>query len=263
MSNIQVRHTVQSLFSLKLELLDNMKKLKALDKQIRDNFQEINGYSPYRIDCNFRVWSENVDEKAIDQALWYYLARLNNLEKYMLCTDHEKMMKEIEECRTPDFTIENADGWIAGLQGLIRENVKTLVQDVYSRIVNGVYYTGGRNGDKKKRNNNGIDKMFILRTGDYNSIFSYYSSRPSIMDDLEKVCYLLDGKVLPEKTIRGQFRDSKNAEYTDEYMTVKLCANGNTHFKLADKTRAALNKYGPTGATLGENIKIKIFTDRW
>lgn len=264
MSDIQVRHTVESLFALKLSILHDMEAMRGLEQKLQAQFESMNGYSPYRITDSFRFCGEKHEEKAVDQAIWSYLVRLYNLEKYMLCTDYEKLRKEIEACSTPDFTVETANGWLAGLQGLILENVTALVHDVYDRVVNGIYYTGaGYRGERKKRNNNGIDKRFILHTGDYNGIITYWHSTPSIMDDLEKVCYLLDGKTLPEKTLRTRMRAEKVAECSDDYMTVKLCQNGNTHFVLTDATRDALNRYGPRGATIGENIKIKIFPDRW
>lgn len=264
MSDIQVRHTVESLFALKLSILHDMEAARGLEQKIQAQFESMNGYSPYRITDNFQYCGDDRAEKAVDQAIWSYLVRLYNLEKYMLCTDYKKLLKEIEACSTPKFTVETANGWLAGLQGLILENVTTLVHDVYARVVNGSYYTGGGyRGERKKRNNNGIDKRFILHTRDYNGIMNYWSSSPSIMDDLEKVCYLLDGKTLPEETLRSRMRDGKVAECSDDYMTVRLCQNGNTHFILTDATRDALNRYGPTGATIGENIKIKVFPDRW
>lgn len=78
-------------------------------------------------------------------------------------------------------------------------------------------------------------------------------------DDLEKVCYILAGKTLPEKTLRDSLRADKVDTASNPYMSVKLCRNGNTHFTLEDDTRALLNRYGPTGAVIGENIKIKVF----
>lgn len=263
MSDIQVRHTVESLFTLKLALLRDMEAMQGLAVSIQERFEEFNGHSPLRVENNFRYDGKNVNERAVDQGLWLYLVRLYSLEKYMLCTDWEKMRKEIENCKTPVFTPENANGWLAGLQGLIMDNVRTLVKQVYRQVIDGIYYVGGRNGDKKKRNNNGIDARFIIHTNDWSSVMTYWSMRPSIMDDLEKVCYLLDGKTLPEKTLREVMQYAKQPEASNDYMSVKLCQNGNTHFVMADATRDALNRYGPDGATIGENIKIKIFQDRW
>lgn len=261
MSDIQVRHTVESLFALRCKILTDARTLWTLDKQIRESYDSINGHSPYRIENTNRIYGEDQDEKSVDQAMWRYLVKLYNLEKFMLCTDYAKMSDEIDHFQTPVFTIENANGWLDGLKGLIRENVNTLVKKVYSEITNEFYYTGGSGyrGEKKKRNNNGIDAKFIIYTADYHSIYSYWSDKPTIMDDLEKVCYILDGKTLPQKTLRLMLKEKKSLEASNEYIGVKLCQNGNTHFTVTDDIRSMLNKYGPSGSEIGENIKIKVF----
>lgn len=257
--NIQVRHTIQSLYVKKLKMLDLSEQLKATDHQLSEEYKEISWYSPYRLDSRTRTPSDkerSFDEQCIDQAMWYHLVNLYELEKFMLCTDYDKLRADIDNFRTPVFNIENAQGWVDGLQNLILENVKTLVKDVYDRIVNGTYYVGK---EKKKRNNSGIDTHFILYTGDHSGLFKYWQQRPSIMDDLEKVCYLLDGKTLPKNTLRARIMNSKEPEMSDDYMTVKVCANGNTHFKIKDDIKNKLNMYGPKGATIGEKIRIKVF----
>lgn len=260
MCDIQVRHTVESLYSLRCSTLESAKTLWAAEKELSDKYQSIVGHSPYRVEnCN-RIYGTDQDKKSIDQALWRYLVRLYNLEKFMLCTDFKRMIEEIDHYQTPDFTIENANGWIAGLKDTIRDNVNTLVKKVYSDITSGYYYTGGGyRGDKKKRNNNGIDKTFILYTCDWSTVFAYWQDKPSIMDDLEKVCYILNGKSLPDKTLRDALRSNKTETANNEYMSVKLCKNGNTHFVISDETLQLLNRYGPSGAVIGENIKIKVF----
>lgn len=260
-SDIQLRHTVESLYALKCETLTEAHTLWAKEKSLSNIYESINGHSPYRVENYNKIYGENQDMKCIDQALWRYLVRLYSLEKFMLCTDHQKMVDQIDKFQTPEFTIENASGWLDGLKNLIRDNVHALVKKVYSEITNGFYYTGGSGyrGDKKKRNNNGIDKNFILYTADWSTIFAYWRYSPSIMDDLEKVCYILDGKTLPEKTIRQELKAGQKADASNQYMSVKLCQNGNTHFTLDETIRALLNKYGPTGTEIGENIKIKVF----
>lgn len=114
----------------------------------------------------------------------------------------------------------------------------------------------------------GIKAAFVvvlIDTRDYSSVFGFYSrSRdPSITDDLEKVCYILDGKTLPEVTLKATLRGDKATEGKNEYFSVKICKNQNTHYTLEDETRRKLNLYGPEGAVIGENIKIKVFDKQW
>lgn len=261
MSNIAIRLDVKSIVEIKNKYLALTEKLTETDKQIHDTLKQINGYAPYRLDNNYNDCHENRLTRNIDQTCWNYLIRLYSLEKWMLCTEYEKLKKDIECYRTPVFNVENAEGWTLGLKNLIHDNVKTLIKQVYESITQGKYLTGGNyhTGTMKKRNNNGIDSRFILTTHDYSRIFSYYSYKPTITDDLEKVCYILDAKTLPEFTLMDKAKQEKLTEVENDYFGVKFYQNGNTHYTMEEATREKLNKWGPTGSVIGENIKIKIF----
>lgn len=258
MSEIQVRYTVESLFALKSKILANVEIMRSLDTACSVDMQSIGGHAVWQVGRGYDRYQQN-DKNTVDQAMWRFLSRQFNLQKYMLCTDWDAMQKEIQECRTPEFTVENANAWLDGLKELIHANVQTLVKDVYARVVSGTYRVGsGYNADKKKRNNNGIDRHFIIRTNDYSTVFAYWD-QPTITDDLEKVCYLLDGKTLPEKTLKTMMKADRVSNGENDYMRVEFCKNGNTHFYLRDDIRDKLNRYGPDGTTIGENIKIKVF----
>lgn len=264
-TELEVRHTVDSLFALKVKTLGDVRRMEELDKSIHDGLEQIHGFPPYRLSaCHDVPYGENRIERYIDRTLWYFLAKQYELEKYMLATKHKELIAEIENCYTPCFTVENVSRWLEGLQDLLRENVQTLVRQVFRAIIDGTYYVGGRMGVEKKRNNNGVDATFILYTLDNHSIgeYGYYGSSPTITDDLEKVCYLLDGKTLPKETIKDHMRLGKTNVAQNAYMSVKVCQNGNTHYALTEETRQKINLYGPEGAIIGENIKIKI-VDRW
>lgn len=266
---IATRHSVESLYAARVDLIDKLRAFDELDIAIQQAFEGVRGYRPYYIDYKFDYHQASSKdptpaEKYVDRVCWHYLVKLFFLERYLLCTEYEKMLGEIDNFKTPAFTVENANAWLAGLKDLINDNVRALVKKVYREIIDGTYYTGsGHNAPRKKRNNNGVDKRFIIRTGDYNLIFGYWGSSPTITDDLEKVCYLLDGKMVPEKTAKQTMKAEKISEYSCDYFALKICANGNTHYTLSDATRDRLNRYGPEGAVIGENIKIKIVPNRW
>jgi hypothetical protein len=260
MNAIALRPTIESLYKQKVEILKSAQDMARAERDLNKGYEAIGWHSPYRMESSFKVWKENRDSLAIDQGLWRYLTRLYHLERYMLCSDWDKMLKQIDNCETPEFTIENAEGWLAGLKDTIHENSIAMIKQVYSDIVNGVYYVGGGyNADKKKRNNNGVDSYFILRTHDWQTIYDYWRDSPSVMDDLEKACYLLDGQPLPDKTLRSVLHSTREPTAENAYIKVKLCKNGNTHFELEDGIRTKLNRYGPSGVTIGEAIKIKVF----
>lgn len=262
MNELKTRHTVESLFRLKLNVLKEFEILEESNTRIHDLFQEVNGYSPFRIEWSIRNFGRDRIEKYIDQVIWRYLVNLHHLEKYMLATEYKKMLNEIDNFQTPDFTVENAKGWLDSLQDMIFENVRLMMKRVYSELITKTYHVGGKwNGPKKKRNNNGVDKFFILSTGDYSRVFGFWNPNPTITDDLEKVCYLLDGKTLPEKTIIARAKSENLKEVECPYFTVKFHKNGNTHYRLTDETRDRLNRIGPDGNLIGEKIRIKVFED--
>ena len=264
MNELIKRETIENMFRHKLSMLNGLEKLKNLDKKIDEEFHVYDGYGPYRIDWRLDNFHDNRQEKYVDRTLWRYLVGLYELQKYMLCTEYDKMIKEIEDFKTPDFNVENANGWLTGLRAMIYENVRLMCKRVYAEIIQGHYYTGGSshwNADKKKRNNNGVDSWFILSTNDYSRIFGYWKTTPTITDDLEKVCYILDGKSLPADTVIIQAKTDKVKEVECPYFKIKFCQNGNTHYKLTDKTKERLNLIGPDGNVIGENIRIKILED--
>jgi hypothetical protein len=257
------RKSIADIFQIKTDLLQKIDQFQKLDTDISKQFEELNGYSPFYLQGDKFPFGENREEKYVDRTCWQYLIRLFELEKYMLCTDYENMQKQIDGYDFPVFTVENAEGYIEGLKDIIYNNVRTMMKSVYERITEQTYYTGSSYStrEKKKRNNNGIDGHFIITTGDYSRVYGYYNSRPTITDDLEKLCYILNGKSLPEKTlIRSMSKYGKeNGEAENEYMKVKLCKNGNTHYWIEEGTRNKLNIYGADPSKIGENIKIKVF----
>ena len=72
MSDIQIRHTVESLFAIRCKVLESAKKLWETEKELKDEYEEINGYSPYSVENSNRIYAENTDQKSIDQNLWRY-----------------------------------------------------------------------------------------------------------------------------------------------------------------------------------------------
>jgi hypothetical protein len=261
MSDIAIRLDVQSVYAIKVQYKTLMEKLIETDKEIGQLLEPIHAYAPYRLDFRYDDCHERRIDRNIDRSCWNYLIRLYDLEKWMLCTEYKKLQKDIETYSTPEFTIANAEGWVLGLKALIHDNVRVLIKQVYESITQETYLTGGNyhTGTMKKRNNNGIDKSFIITTRDYQRIFNSWSTTPTITDDLEKACYILDGKCLPDVTLMNQARSDRSSEVENAYFSVRFCQNGNTHYVINDEIREKLNRWGPTGNIIGENIKIKIF----
>lgn len=263
--DIQERHTIKSIYQIKCIYLQQIKELEKLDDEIKSNMEHLNGFEPYRIEYRFGITGEDRHVKYIDRACWKYLIDLFELQKYMLCTDYDNLINQVYyKFEFPEYTIENAYGWMESLRDVIYDNVRTLVKTVFERATTECYYTGSgySNRKKKKRNNNGIDEKFILTTHEHSDIFGYRIEQ-TFTDDLEKACFLLDGKQLPKYTLKDCMRKERMSEHGNDYFDVKIHKNGNTHYHIHNKEILnKLNIYGSESAIIGEDIKIKILETR-
>lgn len=263
MSEIVVRKSIQEIYLIKCDLLSAYSRLQSEDKRITELMEQLNDYPQHDINykCEYHG-SEDRLEKEIDRDIWHYLVKFYNLKKYMLCTEYDKLEKQIYGYDFPEFTLENANGWLSALKKVVYENIQKLIEDVFNRITQDTYYTGsGWSGRaKKKRNNNGIDEHFIITTYDLNHL-NWYDGRPTITDDLEKACYIIDGKQVPEITIKSRMRQGKIWESENDYFRIRVCKNGNTHYWIKYEIRNKLNLYGARRGVIGEDIKIKVFED--
>lgn len=256
-----VRKNIYDVVEIKRLAIAAYDRMLEEDKNIDALMKSINHYTFYdfrfRGDCH----GETRVEKEIDKKCWAYMIKIYNLEKYMLCTEHEKLRKQIESYDFPEFTLENAEAWLLSLKKTVYDSVQKLVEDVFDRITQDTYWTGGSSYStrvKKKRNNNSIDKHFILTTYDCSSM-AYWSGRPTLTDDLEKACYIIDGKLLPEVTLKSSMNKGKIWESENDYFRIRVCQNGNTHYWIKDAIRERLNLYGSKRGVIGQDIKIKIF----
>ena len=256
MNDITVRKTIEDVYAIKLKVLAVYQNLEALAKDADLLMESINHYSFYRIQRDVH----DSDEKNIDQRCWMYFIKLYNLEKYMLCTEYKKLTDQIDNFDFPVFTVDNAHSCVLYLKSMVYESIQKLIEDVFERITQQTYWTGSgySNRLKKKRNNNGIDKHFIITTGDHYAM-RWWSGRPTVTDDLEKVCYIIDGRELPEVTIKTMMHRAKIWESKNDYFKIRVCNNGNTHYWINDNIREKLNFYGANRGQLGSNCKIKIF----
>lgn len=256
---IELRTNVNDIYEVKLAVIKLFQGMSAADRKVCDLLETIGAYGFYRFDKNFNTRAPGEDwlEKTVDQKCWHRMVEIYQLEKYMLCTEYDKLSKQIEQYNFPVFNVDNAQAWLDDLKRLVYESVGKLISDVFERIVTKTYETGSSYStrQKKKRNNNGIDKNFIITTYDSNR----WNHSPTITDDLEKACYIIDGKLLPEQTIKSLMSSDKVNEYENDYFKIKIHKNGNTHYWIKDDMRAKLNYYGAKRGVIGEKIRIKIF----
>lgn len=260
------RKNINDLVDIKRRLIADYAALEELDDRIKKTFDEMNAYDHHRLDFSFGQHNRYDIERSgqhvreIDLKCWRYLVKLYQLEKYMLCTDYSKMDEDLCAYKFPEFTEDNAYSWLGDLKHMVYASVKKLIEDVFDRITTKTYYTGSSYSTRqeKKRNNNGVDKHFILTTYDINRL-THWSDSPTITDDLEKACYIIDGKKIPDNNILSKMRSEKIKEDENDYFRIKVFINGNTHYYIKPEIRAKLNKLGASNMIIGEDVRIKIF----
>lgn len=260
MNGIEKILTVDELLMIKYRLDATIDAIQQGKEDLHAELEKVEGYAPREYSTSYNT---KADKKEVEKYLWLYLLRAYRVEQYILSDEFNEIQKSVYDEEAPDFTESNVRGWIDGLAERMYSGAVALVKKVYSELVNGTYHVGGWNGEKKKRNNNGIELNFILSTYDYSLLYDYHNSKPTITDDLEKACYLLDGKQLPDQRLKETMRLAKATSGKNEYMEITVHKNNNTHYKLTEEARDRLNKYGPAGNEIGEDVKIKILGKGW
>lgn len=258
-----IEDEILNMISIKNKMIENCNIIIQMIEENKKIMKTIGSYDPLELKNNQYKYNDDFI-KYLNRKCWFRLVEKFNLKKYMLCSDYDKMTKDIEDNKFPEFNRENSLGWIRALKETIYENVTTLCKKVFKEITEEVYFTGSSytNIKKKKRNNNGVDKFFILSTSDYYYIFDW-SSGITITDDIEKCLYILAGEKVPEIPCKDMMRKEKKNIFENDFFKIKVHKSGNTHYWIKDeKLRDRLNLIGAGKGKIGENIKIKIFEER-
>lgn len=259
-SKIGIKQIIQELVCYKQTMLANCKEMLRLEQENRSLSEQVVNRSSSPLEIAFRITKATQWEKETERRVWTRLVDLLHLERYMLCSEYEKLTDQIEANKVPSFEQETVELWIEGLKSLIYQNVELLVKEVFQKVTAGTYRVGTSwNAPKKKRNNNGIDKFFILYSGDIGA-YRANTNKPTITDDIEKCVYILAGETLPNPSIRSRmYRDGVSTMSTP-WFKIKCCNNGNTHYWITDaKILQQLNRIGGGSSIGGEDIRIKIF----
>lgn len=204
---------------------------------------------------------------AVDRCCWKYFIDCSGIRDTM--TEHRRRLleQEVKES-SPPYSAETAARLSANMRGLYVENMAETVREVFERLSGASYYTGNR---KRVQNNlSKIDRMFRVNgnvsrhswfgrweVSDYANTFRY--------NDLEAVCFMLDGKRRPRypETIEDRIKATQiesGSIVENEYFSVALYKNGNQKvtFKRLD-VLGKLNQYGPKGDRIAP-VASKIFS---
>lgn len=248
------RETIQSLILSRNKTLELYSNLKEVHLKLCQEHSIVKPYEIVKLEFMSRKY--DLDEiKEFDKYYWHKLLLLFSIERFMLCTEYEKIKwKILDDCDFLPFTEENVQGFLESCSAWIKDGVNEMLKRVFEQLIDGYYYVGKV---RKKRNLNGVAKDFILYTFDYNRI-AFYRDSPTITDDLEKLCFLIAGKELPKIGMIQQIEKSKIFTAENDYFSIRVCKNGNTHYKFKDGFEKKINFLYADRTKIGDATKIKI-----
>lgn len=254
-NNLIKRLDIKDIIDLRNQSVIEMKKLEEQMFILDKTCKQLDGIMPAPYSLQKHYSADAI--KILDYRYWRYMVKYFHLQDFMLSSEYEKLSKQVENYQTPEFTEKNVIGWVFGMKDLINNGVKNLAETLFNELTNAKYITDNKT---KKRNNNGVSKRFIIRANDYGYLYSD-NRQPTITDDLEKLCYILDSKELPEHRMKESLYNEGYyyGEASCPYFSIKICKNNNTHYLLTDETVVMLNKIGANSNIIGSDIKIKVF----
>lgn len=224
--------------------------------------------------CNHEVsekvrFSDYINEKDIDdirqkldQSFWVQTLDECQVEKFLTTTDKEKLFESLEK-DTPTFNEKNVLDSLESFRSSKGARATDMISKIYKEVTDAVFRVGNKHQQpQEKRLQLGICKAIRMsifyRNG--RSLPSYISSNNSnfnIIDDLERACYLVDGKTQPDRSLNitalTDLALRKNEMFVDgPYFTLKIFLNGNVLLKFKSlKVLETLNKWGRENNTLG------------
>lgn len=193
--------------------------------------------------------------KNLDFDFWLQCLNEYQVEKFLTTTDKEKLIEKMRE-DTPVFNFENVMSTIRGFMNSKDATATNMIKKIYEEITDSIFSVGNKHKNIEKRLQLGIPESFRL------SIFYIYSSgelpyyvgsnnsRFNVIDDFERACYLVDGKVQPDRqnsiTTLTDLVLRKEERFVDSpYFTMQIFKNGNV--KINMKSLDVLKRFNHWG----------------
>jgi hypothetical protein len=199
-------------------------------------------------------------QSEIDREFWRDLFNELQVEKFLTSSDKEKVFKKIEE-NTPVFDLDSAYSTMFGFMNSKEATATNMITKIHKNITDIVFRVGNSyKSDNEKRIQRGVPKSFrasIFYSRD--GLPSYISSSRSnfeLIDDLERACYLIDGKTQPDyhKAIRSKtdlVLRERGDTVNNDYFEMKMFKNGNVKITFTNQeVLNTFNKWGRTGNAL-------------
>ncbi len=259
--DLQKNQTPAELAALRKDLINRFNRIQQEIEDYNEILHTVVAYGP-TVALQEGGYSRVNEEwllPELDRSIWKYFFGASKLSELM----SQKQTKEFQEkLKDPEpFTTQAALVYKANIGGIAREQVQTLIKQVFENLTNNWYWTGNQ---RKKRSNTKIDVSCHvcegIRWDGFFKSFRINDSYPPIFNDVEKACFVLDGKLPPKypDDIHSHINELKSGLVGNEYFTVLCYKNGNQKVKfLRLDILEKLNQYGAPGGVLGQDIKIQ------
>ena len=268
-NELQKNYSPEQLEALKTNLMNIYQVIIEKQEELQKLWESVCHLgSPVSLNIRFKTNNRDIKwniEREFDRDAWEYFFGSANLQDIMSQKELESYHKRLDD--PEPFTAEAARKYIANGFEIAKNVLDNLVKEVFDKLISSFYIPGGNyNKSKKKMNNMKIDKWFrtceSITKCKYGRGWEEYYRRPAIFNDLEKCCYILDGKKPPRHPdkICDRLRGIDGNVIENEYFEVVLYKVGNqkVRFKRLDILKK-LNKYGAPGNSLGQDIRVSVF----
>jgi len=199
--------------------------------------------------------------KKLDVRFWHQCLEEFQVEKFLTTTDKEKLYEKLED-EAPVFNFENVMATIHGFMNSKEATATAMIRKIYEEVTDVVFRKGNSfRATGEKRLQTGIPKSFRA------SIFYTYgkglpayissmNSRFALIEDLERACYLVDGKLQPDRQLNIHslvdlaLRNHRSI-VDGPYFQLEMFKNGNVKvtFKSLEVLKT-LNHWGQKGNRL-------------
>lgn len=236
---------------LVLQIFELAKKLKYCSYEVAEKVRH-----PDFID------QSDIDSirKKMDYTFWNHCLEVNQVEKYLTTTDKEKLYEKLEE-ETPTFNFQNVMETIESFQQSKEARATNMIKKIYDQVTDLVFSKGNKHANREKRLQLGIPQtlrasIFYVYGDGLPSYVSTRNSRFNIIEDLERACYLVDGKLQPDvqKNITALTTEAlrKDERFIDSpYLEMQIYKNGNVKIKFKSlETLKRFNYWGQKGNRL-------------
>ena len=193
--------------------------------------------------------------QTMDYGYWRNFLEINQVEKYLTSNDKEKLFEKLSK-NTPLFNFENATNMLNEFMNSKEATATNMIKKIYEEITDMVFRIGNK-GKNEKRIQTGIPEKFRLSIFyshyGFPSYVSDSNSRFTMIDDLERACYLCDGKLQPDRqfTIRSTtalaLREGR-MHVENDYFSMQMFLNGNVKITFTNlDVLNRLNHWGQKG----------------